>query len=82
MCAVSAYLAALVAAMNNGLLAAFDFERYGAHQSAAGSGAVARIQIDVFAYQAARAMIGIAIALHRQSAFCAGKIFNLSLKSL
>jgi hypothetical protein len=50
------------------------------HQAAAVRGTVARMDIDVLAPQAARAVVGVSIAADGRAAVFAGKIFDPALE--
>lgn len=50
------------------------------HQAAAGCRAIARVHIDMFAPQAAGAVIRVSIARHRRAAFFAHEIFRALLE--
>lgn len=59
---------------------AFLLEADRRHQAAAGMGAVPGMDVDMFAGQAMRAMIGIAVARHRCATLRTGEVFNCPLK--
>lgn len=52
------------------------------HQPATGRSAVAGIEVNVLAPETLRAVVGIAVPLHRRSASLADKVFGRTLKFL
>ncbi len=73
-------MAAEEAAVRQFLLAVFFLQQYGLHQAAAGSRPIARMDIDVPAVQAPRAMIGVSVSSRIVSALAAPEILRTPLK--
>lgn len=73
-------MAALFAPMCQRPLITRAFDRNRRHEPAAPCSAVARININVFAPQTLRAMVGVAVSHNFLSAVLANKIFNPARK--
>ena len=72
--------AALGAAVDEDIIAAFDGKSHWLHQAATVFGAIAWVYIDVLAPEAFGAVVGVAIALHGKATISASKIFNVPLE--
>lgn len=73
-------LAALAAAVGDIVAVAGHFRVDRFHQPAAFVGAIAGVDVDMFAPKAIRAMVGVAVAFDFLPAFFAGEILDYSLE--
>lgn len=71
---------AFLASVDDDELIAFFVDGRRLHKATAGVGPVARLNINMFAAQAVRAVVGIAVAFHLCIAMFTDEVFNLALE--